>query len=93
VDKSFSALSRLTSLRAKQVEPLFDMAGYRVMDQGCQIFHFTTYQNGQNIPKDHQITIKIPNGHKIYKMAIQYTKWPYNKQNGHKIYQKFSTPK
>jgi hypothetical protein len=26
--------------------------------------------------KIHQITSKLPNGHKIYQMAIKYTKWP-----------------
>jgi hypothetical protein len=31
--------------------------------------------------------LNIPNGHKIYHMAIKYTKWPQNIPNGRKIYQ------
>jgi hypothetical protein len=44
-----------------------------------------------NIPKRGgicQITT-LPNGHKIYQMAVKYTKWPLNIPNGHKIYQHF----
>jgi hypothetical protein len=33
-------------------------------DQGCQMFHDTTYQKRENIPNDH----------KIYQMATKYTK-------------------
>jgi hypothetical protein len=33
--------------------------------QGCQIFLDTTYQSGKN----------IPNGHKVYQMAMKYMKW------------------
>jgi hypothetical protein len=33
------------------------------MDQGCHIFLGIIYQNGKN----------IPNGHKMYQMAIKYT--------------------
>jgi hypothetical protein len=42
-------------------------------DQGCQICLGATYQN-------------IPKGHKIYQMAIKYTKWPY----GYIVYRHFS---
>jgi hypothetical protein len=41
--------------------------------QGCQIFLGTTYQNGNKLPKSPQ---NIPNGHKIYEMAVKYTEWP-----------------
>jgi hypothetical protein len=37
--------------------------------QGCQIFLGTTYQNRENIPKQPQ---NIPNGHKIYAIAVKY---------------------
>jgi hypothetical protein len=36
------------------------------VNQGCQIFLGTWYQN----PK------KVPNGHKISKMSVKYSKWP-----------------
>jgi hypothetical protein len=35
--------------------------------QGCQIFLDKNYQNGENIPKDHKMT--IPNGHTIYQFT------------------------
>jgi cytochrome c len=38
----------------------------------------TTKQNGKIIPNDH----------KIYQMAIKYTKWMKNRPNGDKIYQR-----
>jgi hypothetical protein len=44
------------------------------VNQGCQIFLETTYQNGKNIPNDH----------KMYQTAIKYTICPKNRQNGHK---------
>jgi hypothetical protein len=31
------------------------------------------------------MAINIPNGNKIYQMAIKYTKWPQNIPNGNKI--------
>jgi hypothetical protein len=37
------------------------------MNQGCQIFLVTSYQNGKNIPKRRQ---NLPNDHKIYHMAL-----------------------
>jgi hypothetical protein len=40
-------------------------------EQGCQIFRGSIYQNGKN----------VPNAHKIYQIAINYTekpKWPQN---------------
>jgi hypothetical protein len=46
------------------------------LPQGCQIFLDTMYQSGEK----HQITTKLPNGHKIYQnglkifqLAIKYT--------------------
>jgi hypothetical protein len=33
--------------------------------------------------------IPIPNDHKLYLTAINYTKWPFNIPNCHKIYQHF----
>jgi hypothetical protein len=63
-----------------------------LLDQGCQIFVATTYQNGKNIPniqKIYQIFRKytkysenIPNIQKIYQILRKY---PENTQNGHKI--------
>jgi hypothetical protein len=41
----------------------------RALHQGCQIFHYTIYQNGG---KFYQIT----NGHKIYQIAVIYPKLP-----------------
>jgi hypothetical protein len=41
-------------------------------DQGCQIFR------GPNIPKREKYTKllqTIPNGHKLYKIAVKYSKW------------------
>jgi hypothetical protein len=35
--------------------------------QGCQIFFGTTYQNGEKYTKQPQ---NVPNGHKIYHMAV-----------------------
>jgi hypothetical protein len=35
----------------------------------------------------YQISVDLPNGRKIYQMAVKYTKWPYNMPNVHKIYQ------
>jgi hypothetical protein len=42
--------------------------------QGCQIFLGTTYQNGEKctkLPKYTKWTQNIPNGHKIYLMAVK----------------------
>jgi hypothetical protein len=36
-----------------------------LVNQGCQIFLGTTYQNGKN----------IPNNHKIYLMDTKFTQW------------------
>jgi hypothetical protein len=36
--------------------------------QGCQIFLVTTYQNGEDMPNIHK---SIPNGHKMYPMAVK----------------------
>jgi hypothetical protein len=38
--------------------------------QGCQISPATPYQNGKSITNDQQ---NIPNGHKIYQMAVKRT--------------------
>jgi hypothetical protein len=55
---------------------------YNCVNQGCQIFRGTTYQNGikynkwkQNIPNDNQIYQNISIGHKIYQ---HYSKDPQN---------------
>jgi hypothetical protein len=45
--------------------------------QGCQIFLFTKYPNGKN----------IPNYHELYQMSIKYEKRPENGPSVHKIYQ------
>jgi hypothetical protein len=44
------------------------------LEQGCQIFHGTTYQNGK----------------KYTKMAKKCTKWQQNRPNSRKIYQHLS---
>jgi hypothetical protein len=41
----------------------------------ARFFMVQTYQNGKNIPNDH----------KLDHTAINYTKWPKNIPNGHKI--------
>jgi hypothetical protein len=44
--------------------------------QGCQIFLGTRYQNCQKctkLPQNYQIAVNIPNGCKIYQMAINFT--------------------
>jgi hypothetical protein len=43
-------------------------------------------KNGKNIPKLPQ---NVPNGDKIYQMAVKYSEWPQNIPNGHKIFQHF----
>jgi hypothetical protein len=49
-----------------------------LLDQGCQIFVATTYQNGKN----------IPNIQKIYQIAIKYVyQTAVNIPNGQKLYQ------
>jgi hypothetical protein len=48
-----------------------------IKDQGCQMFHGITYQNGKNIPINQQ----------IYQMAINYTTVSLKWLNGHIIYQ------
>jgi hypothetical protein len=45
----------------------------------ARFFLFQTYQNGKNIPNDQ----------KLYKKAINYTKWQQNIPNGHKIFKHF----
>jgi hypothetical protein len=60
---------------------LFD--SFSCLSRGCQIFLGTTYQKGKN----------VPNGHKIYQMAIKYLKWTLNVRNGHKIYQHCPFPR
>jgi hypothetical protein len=47
--------------------------------QGCQIFLGTKYQNLEKYTTRPQ---NIPNGHKIFPMAVK-------RPNGHKIYQYF----
>jgi hypothetical protein len=45
---------------------------YQCTDQGCQIYL------GSNIPNWEKYNMRpqtIPNGHKIYQMAIKYSKW------------------
>jgi hypothetical protein len=39
----------------------------------ARFFLVQTYQNGKNISNDHKL--HIPNGHKLYQMAIKYSKW------------------
>jgi hypothetical protein len=43
----------------------------------ARFFLIQIYQIGKNITNDH----------KLYQTAINYTYWPYNIPNGHKIYQ------
>jgi hypothetical protein len=43
------------------------------VDQGCQIFLGTWYQNRTKCTKSTQ---HIPNGHKISQMPVKYSKWP-----------------
>jgi TPR repeat protein len=59
----------------KKIEQ-FIYIGFRA----ARFFLVQTYQNGKNIPNDH----------KLYQTAINYTKWPQNIPNGHKIYKHFS---
>jgi hypothetical protein len=40
-------------------------------NQGCQIFLATTYQNGNKYTKQPE---NVPNGHKLYQIAVKYTK-------------------
>jgi hypothetical protein len=42
-----------------------------ILNQGCQIFLDTIYQNGGK--QHYQMAIKIPNDRKIFQMAIKYT--------------------
>jgi hypothetical protein len=42
-----------------------------IIMQGCQIFIDTIYQNGGKYTK---ITTTLPNGHKVYQMAVKYSK-------------------
>jgi hypothetical protein len=39
-----------------------------VFNQGSHIFLGATYQKGKN-------TQNVPNGHKMYQLAVKYTKW------------------
>jgi hypothetical protein len=48
----------------------------RLQSRVARFFLIQTYQIGKNITNDH----------KLYQMALNYTKWPYNIPNGHKIY-------
>jgi hypothetical protein len=48
-----------------------------MMLRAARFFLVQTYQNGKNIKNDN----------KLYQTAINYTKWPLNIPNGHKIYQ------
>jgi hypothetical protein len=41
--------------------------------QGCQIVLDAIYQNEE---KAYQMTTKLPNGHKIFQMAVVYSKFP-----------------
>jgi hypothetical protein len=44
------------------------------MEQGCQIFRDTIYQKvGKYM---YQFDTKLPNSHKMYQMAVKYSKWP-----------------
>jgi hypothetical protein len=45
----------------------------RRLQQGCQIFLAAKYQNQKKYTKQPQ---NVPNGHKIYQLAINYTEWP-----------------
>jgi hypothetical protein len=42
-------------------------------EQGCQIFLVPKYQNGE---KYTELPQNIPNGYKIFPMAIKYFQWP-----------------
>jgi hypothetical protein len=57
------ALLVCVCLRKKCI--ILDGGFQRSSNQDCQIFHGTTYQNGEYVSNDH----------KIYQMAIKYTKW------------------
>jgi hypothetical protein len=48
------------------------------LEQGCQIFLGPTYQKPEKI---NQMATRY-----TYEMRAQYTKWPQNVPNGHKIY-------
>jgi hypothetical protein len=43
------------------------------VDQGCQNFLGPKYQNRGKYTR---LTKNIPNGHKIFPMAIKYFQWP-----------------
>jgi hypothetical protein len=45
----------------------------RLMDQGCQIFLGTRYQNRKKCTK---LIQNVPNGLKIFQIFIKYSKWP-----------------
>jgi hypothetical protein len=44
-----------------------------VVGMVARFFLVQTYQNGKYITNDHKL--HIPNGHKLYQMAIKYSKW------------------
>jgi hypothetical protein len=48
-------------------------SAFHVIDQGCQIFLGTWYQNQK---KMYQMNTKVPNEHKKYQMVIDYPKCP-----------------
>jgi hypothetical protein len=60
------------------------MMGDVWLEQGCQIFLGSKYQNWEKFTKLPQ---NIPNYHKIYQITTKYAKLPQNIPNYHKIYQ------
>jgi hypothetical protein len=55
-------------INTKNYEALFPGRVDTMWQQGCQIFLCTTYQNEINTPKWPQY---IPNGQKIFQMAVK----------------------
>jgi hypothetical protein len=47
----------------------------RLVIRVARFFVVQTYQNGKDVPNDHTL---IPNGHKLYQMAVKYSKWSKN---------------
>jgi hypothetical protein len=49
------------------------LTGVRILIRVARFFLVQTYQNGKNKPKDPKLG--IPNNHKLYQMAGNYSKW------------------
>jgi hypothetical protein len=54
-------------------------SSWKKISRVARFFLVQKYQNGKNVPNDH----------KLYQTAVNYTKWPKNIPNGHKILQHF----